>query len=174
MSNPEFSRPINLDTVGETSRSVAIEADAEEKAALARRFDLVSLQRLASSATLVRQAAGILVEGRVRATAVQRCVATDVTLPAVDIDEPFKLLFVHEVTGGDDVELNEDELDRVPLEGGAIDLGEAAAETLALALDPYPRASDAEAALREAGVKSEDEASPFGVLAALRDKLSER
>ncbi|NWN13490.1 hypothetical protein GY655_27460, partial [Escherichia coli] len=64
--------------------------------------------------------------------------------------------------------------------GGAIDLGEAAAETLALALDPYPRSPAAEAALRDAGVISEEEATrlaeesgPFGGLAGLRGKLGE-
>ena len=39
-----------------------------------------------------------------------------------------------------------------------IDLGEAAAETLALALDPFPRSPDADAMLAEAGVIGEDEA----------------
>jgi hypothetical protein len=58
-------------------------------------------------------------------------------------------------------------------EGGAIDLGEAAAQTLALSIDPYPRSPAAEAALREAGVKSEEdaraEASPFAALKALKE-----
>jgi hypothetical protein len=53
----------------------------------------------------------------------------------------------------------------------AIDVGEAVAETLLLSLDPYPRAPGAEAALRAAGVKGEEEAGAFGALAGLRDKL---
>ena len=80
--------------------------------------------------------------------------------------------------GEDEFELSEDECDTVFYTGGTIDLGEAAAETLALGLDPYPRSPNAAAALREAGVISEDEAKaqaeasgPFGGLAALRDKL---
>ena len=59
----------------------------------------------------------------------------------------------------------------MPLEGGAIDLGEAAAETMALALDPFPRAAGAEAALRAAGVLSEEEARPANAFAALKDAL---
>jgi hypothetical protein len=59
----------------------------------------------------------------------------------------------------------------VPIEGGSIDLGEAVAETMALALDPYPRAPGAEAALRAAGVLTEDEARPAGKLAGLKDLL---
>jgi uncharacterized protein YutE (UPF0331/DUF86 family) len=62
-------------------------------------------------------------------------------------------------------------MDTVFYSGGAIDLGEAAAETLALALDPFPRSPAAAAALKEAGVLSEEEAGPFGALAGLRDKL---
>ena len=52
----------------------------------------------------------------------------------------------------DEIELSEDDCDTVFYTGGAIDLGEAAAETLALALDPFPRSPGAAAALREAGV----------------------
>ena len=55
----------------------------------------------------------------------------------------------------------------------ATDLG-AVAETLALSLDPFPRAPDADAVLRAAGVLSEDEAvtGPFAALKGLKDKLS--
>ena len=70
------------------------------------------------------------------------------------------------------MELAEGELDVMHYEGGSIDLGEAVAQTLALGLDPYPRSPAAETALRESGVKSEEEAraesSPF---AALKDRL---
>ena len=51
-----------------------------------------------------------------------------------------------------------------------IDLGTAIGDTLALSLDPYPRSAGAEAALREAGVMSEAEASPFAGLAKLMKK----
>ena len=68
-------------------------------------------------------------------------------------------------------------LDVIKLDGGkagSVDLGEAAAETMALALDPYPRAPEAPNVLREAGVLSEEEAGPFGALAGLRDKLEKK
>ena len=48
------------------------------------------------------------------------------------------------------------------IEGGAIDLGEAAAETVALALDPFPRSARAAEVLRAAGVISEDDVVPIG------------
>lgn len=171
---PEFSRPVRIDTVGPAPRSESIEADAAERAALAVRFDLEALEALGATASVQREAAGILVAGEVRAHVSQRCVATEQVLPPVTVREPFRLLFVSDTGSGDEVELSEDELDVLPLEGSSIDLGEIAAETLALALDPYPRAPDADALLREAGVKTEAEAGPFGALAGLRDKLSER
>ena len=46
------------------------------------------------------------------------------------------------------------------------------AETMAMALDPYPRSPAAAEALAAAGVKREDEAGAFGALAALRDRLA--
>jgi len=53
-------------------------------------------------------------------------------------------------------------------DGSAIDLGGAIADTMALSLDPYPRSASADAALREAGVLTEEQASPFAALAALK------
>ena len=49
-----------------------------------------------------------------------------------------------------------------------IDLGSAIADTLALSLDPYPRSAGADAALKEAGVLTQEQASPFAALAKLK------
>ena len=103
----------------------------------------------------------------------QACVATGAAVPAA-IDEPFSLRFVPAgQAAGEEIELDAEDVDTIDYEGGAIDLGEAVAETLALSLDPFPRAADADAVLREAGVLSEDEvvAGPFAALQALKDKL---
>ena len=170
MSVPEFSRPQRLDTIGEAPQRVAIEAEAAEREALAARFGLVAIDRLAADFTLRRDAMGIVAEGRVEAMLTQACSVTGDPLPA-RVDEAVALRFVPESASGEEVELSDGDLDVVEYEGGAIDLGEAAAETMALALDPFPRGPDAAAVLRQAGVLSEDEAGPFGGLAALRDKL---
>jgi uncharacterized metal-binding protein YceD (DUF177 family) len=71
-------------------------------------------------------------------------------------------------------ELGADDPDTMFLEGQNIDLGEAVAQSLGLALDPYPRVVDADERLKAAGVKSEEEAGPFGALAGLKDKLGKR
>ncbi len=171
MTAPEFSRPERIDTIGEP-RHVSIEADASERAALAERFDLVAVDRLAGDFSIRREAAGIAVAGRVTAALTQACSVTGDPLPAT-IDEPVSLLFV--AAGADsaeEVELGDGEIDVIPYEGGAIDLGETAAETMALALDPFPRGPGAAAVLKAAGVISEEEAGPFGALAGLKDKLA--
>jgi uncharacterized metal-binding protein YceD (DUF177 family) len=170
---PEFSRPVRIDTLGEGPRSMTIEADAGERAALARRFGLVEIARLAAEAALVRRGEEVIATGRVAAAVTQSCVASGEPVEAV-VDEPFELMFRPAPPAertDDEVELSDTELDLVFYDGAAIDLGEAAAETLFLSLDPYPRAPDAQEALKAAGVKSEEEAGPFGALAELRDKL---
>ncbi|MFW2831448.1 YceD family protein [Sphingomonas sp. ID0503] len=169
---PEFSRPVRIDTIGDAPRHLAIEADESERRRLAGRFRLVSLDVLSAEADVSRDAIGILAIGRIRASVVQSCVASGEPVPA-RIDAPFRLRFVADAVEGDEVELSEDDCDTVFYEGGEVDLGEAAAETLSLELDPFPRAPNAEAVLREAGVVSEDEATggAFDALKALKDKL---
>ena len=173
MSATEFSRPVRVDTLGSEPQTVVIEADETEREALARRFGLVAIDRLAAEAALVRNAEDVVATGRIEAAVTQSCVASGEPVQA-RVDEPFELLFRPTPAAGrldEEVELSEGELDVAFYDGAAVDLGEAVAETLALSLDPYPRAPGAEQALRAAGVKSEEEAGPFGALASLRDKL---
>ena len=138
------------------------------------RLDLASLERLDAHAVLRRDGTTVHASGRVKAALEQRCVATGEPL-AVRVDEAFDLRFIPApvTAGGDEeFELGADELDTLFHDGQAIDLGAAIADSLALALDPYPRSPNAEAALREAGVISEEEAGPFAALAALKGKLA--
>ena len=173
---PEFSRIERLDTIGGDERVVSIVADEAERAALAARFGLVAIERLEARLAIRRGSAGIDVHGTVAAAVVQACSVTGDPLPAT-IDEPVALRFVELAAAGDEIALDEveldgDALDIVEIEGGGIDLGEAAAETMALALDPFPRSPRAAAVLKEAGVVSEEEAGPFGALSGLKAKLA--
>ena len=168
---PEFSRPERADTIGDGARDVVVTADDRERSALARRFDLVSIERLAARWTLRRDDAGVLATGHVTAAVTQACAASGVPL-AVAVDEAVELRFVEELAAAEEEELAPDALDTLPIEGGVIDLGEAAAETMALALDPFARSPDADAALAEAGVIDAAPAGPFGALADLKRKLT--
>jgi uncharacterized metal-binding protein YceD (DUF177 family) len=168
---PEFSRPQRLDALGQ-GKPIMLTATPEECAALARRFDLHAIDALDAEATLTPGAAAIDAKGRLHASVVQSCVVTGEPVPA-RIDLPFMIRFVaaDAAPEGDEIELSADDCDVMEHDGQVIDLGEAVAQTLLLALDPYPRSPNAEARLKEAGVLSEGEAGPFGALAALRDKL---
>lgn len=168
MTAPEFARPIRIDTLGEGARSIAIEADEGERAALALRFGLIAIDALSAQATLRRDGDIVHAEGRVTAAVTQACVASGAPVHAT-VDEPFALRFAPEGEDpGEEIELAIEDVDTIDYAGGAVDLGEAVAETMALCLDPFPRAAEADAVLKEAGVLSEDEAaeaaSPFAVL----------
>lgn len=164
---PEFSRTERVDTIGERARDVRIEATAAECAALAERFGLIAVEALAAELTLRREAAGITARGQVRALVQQACVVTGEPVET-RIDEAVALRFVADQDETEEeIELDADDLDTIAIEGGAIDLGEAAAETMALALDPFPRAPGAAEALRDAGVMTEEEARPAGPLSGL-------
>ena len=87
------------------------------------------------------------------------------------MDEPFDLVFMPEPLPGapdKEIELGGSDLDVIFHDGAAVDLGTAIGDSLALSLDPYPRCAGADAALKEAGVLTETEASPFAALAQLK------
>ncbi len=105
-----------------------------------------------------------------RASLAQPCVATAEPVPEV-IDSDFTLRFVVEegsAVEGEDLELDAEDVDTIGYDGQQIDMGEAVAETMALAMTPYPRSPQADTALKEAGVLSEEQAGPFAALLALK------
>ncbi len=172
MSGPEFSRIERIDTIGAGARSITITATEAERAALAVRFGPIAVDRLEATFAVQRDASGIIARGRVEATVVQACSVTDDPLPGT-VSEAVALRFVteREAAAEEEVELDTDALDTMAYDGNGVDLGEAAAATMALALDPFPRGPNAAAALRAAGVISEEEAKPAGALAGLKSLL---
>lgn len=174
---PEFTRPLRLDTLPTAGKPITVEAVEAERAALALRFDLVSIERLTATLTLKRDGETVTAKGRLDARVTQSCVATGVPLDS-RVEEDFTILFRPEPADGapdEEIELSEAECDVVFYRGAMIDVGEAVAETLSLSLDPWPRAPDAEDALLQAGVKSEEqvreESSPFAKLASHKGGL---
>ena len=149
-------------------------ADEVERAAVAARLALAGLERFDAPVTLEREGEKVRAKGRIKAALTQSCVASGEPVPA-HVDEPFELLFLPEpqVGADEELELSEEDCDVVFHDGATLDLGAALADTLALALDPYPRSAAAAEALREAGVLSEEQASPFAVLAQLKGLAKE-
>ena len=168
----DFAHRLTLDRIRDGER-IDLNADDAERRAIAERLDLASLERLEAHASLAVDGEKVRACGRVAASLEQRCVVTGEPV-AAHVDEPFEIAFVPEPRVGDEeVELRPEDCDVVFHDGATIDLGSAIADTLALSLDPYPRSASAEAALREAGVLSEEEAGPFAALAQLKKGLSE-
>lgn len=173
----EFSRPLALDRIGTTQHREEIAATEKERADLARRFDLVSLDSLTASFALKRVRRDLVrVNGRISADLVQACVVTLDPLPA-RVDERFEVDFLE----GEQPPVADLELDAAAAEApeaaptGWIDLGELAAEQLGLALDPYPRKPDAEVpgewtAESATEPPAVERAKPFAVLEKLKNK----
>ncbi|MBW4091749.1 MAG: DUF177 domain-containing protein, partial [Proteobacteria bacterium] len=114
-----------------------VEANPDECAALARRFGLPAIHALACRFRLRPLAGGaIAADGVLRAEIVQVCVVSTDDFPA-SVREDFTVHFVPAGTEDDDPD--PESIDEIPYAGDRIDLGEAAAEQLALALDPFPR-----------------------------------
>jgi uncharacterized metal-binding protein YceD (DUF177 family) len=164
---PEFSRLIPVDRIPEAGLDERIEADERERVALAQRLELPEILKLAADFHITPWRRGrIHVQGNVTAALVQRCVITLDPCP-VELVFPVERFFMAEGARHDHVEtLEGDEPDIV--NGGAIDLGELAAEELALNLDPYPRKPGAELAAEFGAVQPENEQpsgdSPFAAL----------
>jgi uncharacterized metal-binding protein YceD (DUF177 family) len=171
---PEYSHIIRLDEISAHKGQITINVNDGERSALAKRFGLLTLDLLKAELTLRPDDKGIVLHGRIQAVLTQACTATGEAIPD-EIDETVHIRFSPEPDiGAAEIELDVDDCDVQFHDGKGIDVGEAIAQTLGLALNPYPRSKQADAILRKAGVKSEEEArvekGPFAALAALKRK----
>jgi len=167
MTAPEFSRVVDRRHL--PAAPLRLAAEEAERKALAGRFGLVSIGRLEAEVSLEADGEAVDAQGTFSADIVQACAVTGDDLP-VTIAEPISLRFVPEaVVEEEEVELEEEDLDEIPYYGTAFDLGEAIAQSLALAIDPYATGPDAERVRREKGLAGEAASGPFAALAALKD-----
>lgn len=163
---PEFSRSVALARLGTEPFRQEIAATAAERDALARRFDLVALDRLEAVVTLVRQGPElILLCATFDAAYEQECVVTLEPIAGA-LSGEFSLIYgpleaedTAATVGGEDVAFE-------PLAGAAIDLGEAVAQEFSLALPPFPRSPDVE--LHNAPPAAD--AGPFAALLRLVER----
>jgi uncharacterized metal-binding protein YceD (DUF177 family) len=164
---PEFSRRIDglhLNAGGETYE---IAAKADERTGLARRFDLLSLDRLDAKVKLTPMAGGYYrLAAQFEAELVQACTITLEPVPS-RIAEGFTLTF------GPGEEASEIVLDGEaepvePLDDGMIDIGEAVAQQLSLVLDPFPRAPGVNIEIETIVSDEMPHESPFAALARLK------
>ena len=164
-----FAHRLRIDQIRDGDR-LELVADEAERRSVAERLRLERLTCFEAHAVLSRKGDLVRAQGRLMAALDQSCVVTGEPV-AAHIDEPFEIIFTPEpVSSGADeeIELGESDCDVVFHDGSTIDLGGAIADTLGLSVDPYPRSAGADAALREAGVLTEEQASPFAALAQLK------
>ncbi len=173
---PEYSYIIEVPSLPGTGIERPIRPTAEERAAIAERLGLQSLDRFEIKIRVVPwRGSGAKFHASFEADLVQSCVVTLEPVPAHVSDE-FDVRFLpaeklEEPKPGQEPEFVASEEDPPEPLGGetgtSFDAGDVAVQYLSLALDPYPRASGAEIP-QEA--TSPEEPSPFAVLAALKPK----
>ena len=155
---------------------LTIEADAQERAAIAAAFGLERIDNLRAIMRIKPEGKQLHVVGEVRAAIGQICVVSlepfeSELVETIDIDfssDPAAL-----AASATDIPGNESEwIDPPdPITGDTIDLGELTLELFALGIDPYPRKPGVEFKMEtgqeDAGGKPP---SPFEALRALKDR----
>lgn len=163
---------------------IAVIADESERVALATRFGIVAIERLEAQVSLEKTGAGIAATGPLDAQITQACAVSGEDFP-VTIAEELDLLFVEDSVlaareagevneeGAIEVDLFAEDSEEIGYSGDTFDLGEAVAQSLGLAIDPYAEGPNADKARKEAGLV--DESVPSGPLAsALSEALKKR
>jgi uncharacterized metal-binding protein YceD (DUF177 family) len=157
----ELFRPISLAAIGQTGSTIVVRATQEECVAVASRMGLSAVQSLECVFRLNVEGDGVSIyaQGRLNAGVTRTCVvsAEEFETP---VEEVFEVRFVPAGSERED-DPDPDLPDEIPYVNNTIDLGEAAAEQLGLALDPYPRMDGAEAL----EIEDDEAASPFSILA---------
>jgi uncharacterized metal-binding protein YceD (DUF177 family) len=167
----EWPRPIPVRSVTGEGRAIELDASAEERAALATRFGLVSIDRLVAQLDLRRVEGDLIrVTGWVEADLVQTCVVSLEPFPTTVRDEVEGLFGESAVEAAvPEEEWLDPEAEDLPepIVDGVIDLGELAAQHLSLSLDPHPRKPDA---ALDRGLLDEEPEGPFAALKGWKGK----
>jgi hypothetical protein len=149
---------------------LSLEADADERRAIARAYGCISVEALGAELKITRRGDELRVTGELRAEVTQPCVVTLEPVPS-RIREQVKFSFAPPVpprraAGEEDAEEVAFEGEDPPehLIDGEADLGAVLLQFFALALDPYPRRPGV--ALEAA--RDEESIHPFAALKGLR------
>lgn len=146
--------------------AVVVEADAAECAALAGRFELAEVKSLRAEVQLESDGNAVRASGTLKAVIMQICAVSAEEFP-VTVSEDIAFRFIpesetaaldHAAEGADiEIELTDTDCDEIVYAGDAFDLGEAIAQSLGLAIDPYAEGPNADAARKAAGIAAEGE-----------------
>jgi uncharacterized metal-binding protein YceD (DUF177 family) len=143
---------------------------AEEASALAAELDLLSIPAFEATYRIRASAQGrYLLKGRLKAIVEQTCVVSLKPLRS-EIDQELDIAFwpAADITAPDSGSIDiEDEAEPEPIEDGVLPVARVMFETLAAAIDPYPRAPDAKLDWTPPA-DQEGKVSPFAALAKLK------
>jgi uncharacterized metal-binding protein YceD (DUF177 family) len=162
---PEFSRLVPLAQLSTRPFRQRIEATAEERDRLSRRFDLISLDRLVAEVELRRQSPEVILLEAEFAAEFEQCCAVTLEPVRGAVSDRFSLVYGPAPEEEQEIALTSEEPAFEPLDANLIDIGEAVAQELSLALPIFPR--DPEARIDEAAM-AEPLEGPFAMLARAR------
>lgn len=149
----EWSFCIKVEDLSGRPETFSLEADEDERTALARRFGVLSLESLCAEVTVTPSAGAFHVTGLLKAKVIQPCTVSAESVES-EIEEKFEGWFAdrnqtisfaaakkeREVQiAHSEVKILEENEDPEPVVGGRIDLGEFVAQHLSLALPTYPQ-----------------------------------
>lgn len=166
---------IRVDNMPPTGRGLRLAPDVEEREALAAALGITAVERLEVVLQAVKFRGGMRVTGQLEAEIVQPSV---VTLEPVrqTIAEPVDRVFLpgpdRPAAGAGGAEIYVDlEADEPPdhFEGPEADMSDLVIETLALAIDPYPRAEGESVETLGLPADDDDDPSPFARLKVLKN-----
>jgi uncharacterized metal-binding protein YceD (DUF177 family) len=161
----EFSRLVPLAQLSARPFRQRIEATAEERERLSRRLDLISLGRLVAEVELRRQSHEVIHLEAQFAAEFEQCCAVTLEPVRGAVSDRFSLIYGPAPEKEQEIALTIDEPAFEPLNGNSIDIGEAVAQELSLALPIFPR--DPEARIDQAAM-AEPVEGPFATLGRMR------
>ena len=170
---PPISRKVRVTDIEDNARQT-IEATASEREAIKDMLDLVGLDALRFDYQLRHGGGGrVHLLGRLTADATQTCVVSLEPVPGA-LDTPLEMEFWPESLVTDLERKAEDPGQAALLDwpetivDGTIDLGPVVYETLATALEPYPRKKGASFQWSQGGAAEGAESGPFAALRKLK------
>lgn len=151
---PEWSVPVDAQTVTNHPQKLRISAGEGERKALAKRLDIHQINSLSADLTLHREKGNVIhVNGLMKAHVVQSCsISADPV--QTQIEETFEGWYAdqdrivmlakarHEKLGrlaDSELPIMDEREDPEPLVNGMIDVGELVVQSLSLSLDAFPR-----------------------------------
>ena len=181
LSTSPVTYPVHVARLPKTGLHVKIDANEEERAALATVHELVTVHSFKADLDVTTwKKGGVRVEGTVSARIVQSCVTTldpveetvEEHVSAMFVPEGSKLAVPKKSVEGEILLDAEGEDGPETFSGDTVDVGQLVEEFFALGINPYPRRADVSAdAPVNAGEDDEPRGPLYEKLQALKKKL---